>query len=233
MASESILIVEDDLGIQKLLALYFEKRGYDVEIADDGKAAMEILKNNSIDIIVLDIEMPLMDGYEVCQKVRAYSDIPIIFISNNRMIEDKLKGLNLGGDDYITKPFDFEELHARIKSNLRRYQLLTNQSKVFRADNHSVEINVESKECFINGKKIELTAIETDILMLLVEEPNRVFSLEQIYDGVWGHDHIGDPLTVKVHIKNLRNKIEKDSTNPTFIVTVRGFGYRFNFENET
>jgi len=228
MTIGSILVVEDDLGIQKMLALYFEKRGYTVKTANDGQEAMEIINTEMLDIIILDIEMPLMDGYEVCERVRDRTDIPIIFISNNRQIEDKIKGLNLGADDYMTKPFNFDELYARVQSNIWRYELLNKATSSIKTKDGYFEFDFNSRECFINGKQVTLTEIEADILKLFVSEQNQVFSLEQIFDYVWGQNHTGDPMRVKVHIKNLRNKIEKDSTNPQYIKTMRGFGYKFN-----
>jgi len=229
MALEKILIVEDDDGTRSLLGLYLENRGYDVKEAIDGEEALSIVADESLQLIILDIEMPGIDGFEVCQKIREHSDIPIIFISSRRDVMDKIKCFELGGDDYITKPFDFEELRARVTSNLRRYQQLTKQISSSKLTFGSLQIDLDTYECFIHGEKIDLTFTEIEILILLAKRPSQVFSVDQIYDHIWGIDSIGDPQTVKVHIKNLRNKIEAVPSKPKYIITVRGFGYRFAY----
>jgi len=227
LVSENILIVEDDLGTLNLLKLYLESKGYFVFGAENGEEALEIIENQSLHLIILDIEMPGIDGFEVCKKIRKHLDIPIIFISSRRGVIDKLKCFELGGDDYITKPFDFAELEARLKSNLRRYRQLTKQLSSSKLICGDLEIHLDTYECFLNKEKINLTPIEMKLLILLANQPSQVFNMEQIYDHVWGYDSIGDPQTVKVHIKNLRQKIEKEPTKPQYIITVRGFGYRF------
>lgn len=225
---ERILIVEDDAGTRDLIGLYLENRGYNVIGAKNGEEALTIAANKTLHLVLLDIEMPGIDGFDVCQNIRKHSDIPIIFISSRLDVMDKIKGFELGGDDYITKPFDFAELEARINSNLRRYEQLTNRESPSKLIFDELEIHLDTYECFTNGEKIDLTAKEIKLLMFLAKHPNQVFNAEQIYDHIWGFDSVGDPQTVKVHIQNLRRKIEKNPSKPFYIITVRGFGYRFS-----
>lgn len=225
VGKETILIVEDDVGTRDLLGLYLKNRGYITKGAKNGAEALLIIENEVVNLIVLDIEMPGINGFEVCKKVRKQSNVPIIFISSRLDVMDKIKSFELGGDDYITKPFDLAELEARIKSNLRRYKQISTTRLIF----GELQIDLDTYECFISGKKVKLTAKEMKLLIFLAKHPNQIFSAEQIYDHIWGFDSFGDPQTVKVHIRNLRHKIEKDPRNPKCIVTARGFGYRFAY----
>lgn len=227
MTVKRILIVEDDLGTLTLLKLYFEKRGYVVDGAESGGQALEIVENQTLDLIILDIEIPGMNGFEICKKIRHYLDIPILFISSRRSVMDKLKCFELGGDDYITKPFVFRELAARVQANLRRYQQGAKQQSTTKRTCGVIDIHLETYQCYKNGEKINLTTKEKELLILLATEPRKVFSVEEIYDRIWGYDSIGNPQTVKSHIKNLRQKVETVPTNPKHIITVRGFGYQF------
>src|SRR5690625_525942 len=227
MVEEKILLVEDEQGIRELIQLYLENREYSVIPAENGRKALQLTESEKPDLILLDIEMPGLDGFEVCQKIREILDIPIIFISSRRDVLDKIKCFELGGDDYITKPFDFAELEARIRANLRRYQegrkkQLTNILKF-----GDLAIHLDSYECYLHKRRVPLSTKEIQVLILLAKRPNQVFSAEQIYDQIWGFDSVGDIQSVKVHISNLRRKLEENSTNQTFIRTVRGFGYRF------
>src|SRR5690625_4833814 len=224
-----ILIVEDESGIRELISLFLENRKFVVTQVDNGRNALNEVSNNPPDLILLDIEMPQMDGFEVCMKIREKVEIPIIFISSRREMMDKLKSFELGGDDYITKPFDFAELEARINANLRRYQRINMQKDANVLSSGQLTIHFDSHQCFRDGQLVQLSTREMQILQLLAKHPNQVFSNEQIYDSIWGIDSIGDVQTVKVHILNLRRKIEKDHANPEHIITVRGFGYRFNY----
>lgn len=224
---ERILIVEDDVGTLDLLSLYLENRGFIVEGAKNGEEALAIIANKNLNLVLLDIEMPGINGFAVCKKIRETLNIPIIFISSRLQVTDKIKGFELGGDDYITKPFDFAELEARIKSNLIRYKQLTKQVTSSKLSFHDLVIHSDTYECFKNGEKVPLTSKEIEILILLATNPNQVLNTDQIYDHIWGYNSIGDPETVKVHIRNLRLKIEEDPAKPQYIITVRGFGYRF------
>lgn len=228
MGNDKILIVEDEKGIRELINLYLINRGYTTIEARNGKQAIKLVDFKNPHLVLLDIEMPDINGYDICQKIRESSDVPIIFLSSRRELPDKLKGFKLGADDYITKPFDFEELEARIKTNLIKYQKLknNNEGKVLLFDN--LKIKVDTYECYLNGKLVPLSTKEIQLLILLAKRPSQVFSADQIYDQIWGYDSTGDIQTVKVHIRNLRNKIEGNATKPRYILTVRGFGYRFS-----
>lgn len=210
-----------------MIQLYLENREYTVISAENGRKALHLTDAEQPDLILLDIEMPGLDGFEVCQKIREILDIPIIFISSRRDVLDKIKCFELGGDDYITKPFDFAELEARIRANLRRYQegkkkYLANFLKF-----GALEIHLDSFECFLHKEPVTLSTKEMQVLILLAKRPNQVYSSEQIYDQIWGFESTGDIQAVKVHISNLRRKLERKPTNTTYIKTVRGFGYRF------
>ncbi|PYZ92199.1 DNA-binding response regulator [Salipaludibacillus keqinensis] len=228
MEPEKILIVEDDDDIRELTSLYLKKKGYDVLSADDGLSALNLVQEQDPQLILLDILLPGMGGFEICEKIRVETDTPIIFMSCKRSSSDKVKGLNAGGDDYITKPFDLAELEARIKANLRRNGLSSKnkKSRLLRSGRLSIDLN--SFEVYVNNEKISLYAKELQLLMLFMKHPNQVFNSEQIYNQIWGLDHFGDLKTVSVHIRNLRKKIEEDPARPSYIQTVRGFGYKFN-----
>ncbi|MFA9558547.1 response regulator transcription factor [Evansella sp. AB-rgal1] len=221
-----VLIVEDDPDIRELTSLYLRKKGFDVFTAANGYSALTIVNDNLPEIILLDILLPGMEGYELCKKIRNITNVPILFLSCKREACDKIKGFEVGADDYITKPFDLAELEARIKVHLRRSPNVSNpKGKIFTCEH--LEINLDSCDVIVDGKVISLYKKELQLLILLVENPNQVFSAEQLYNQIWGIDSLGDLKTVMVHISNLRRKIEKDPTKPKFIRTVRGFGYKF------
>lgn len=210
-----------------MIQLYLENREYTVISADNGRKALHLTDAEQPDLILLDIEMPGLDGFEVCQKIREILDIPIIFISSRRDVLDKIKCFELGGDDYITKPFDFAELEARIRANLRRYQEGKKKHSANVLKFGALEIHLDSFECFLHKELVTLSTKEMQVLILLAKRPNQVYSSEQIYDQIWGFESTGDIQAVKVHISNLRRKLERKPTNTTYIKTVRGFGYRF------
>lgn len=230
MIREKILLVEDEQGIRELIQLYLENRKYIVLPAENGRKALHVTEAQLPDLVLLDIEMPGLDGFEVCKKIRAISDIPIIFISSRRDVLNKIKCFELGGDDYITKPFDFSELEARVRANLRRYQDGQQKQNSNMLSHGDLEIHLDSYECYKNKEPIILSTKEMQVLILLAKRPNYVYSAEQIYDQIWGFESTGDIQAVKVHISNLRRKLEEDTTNPRYIKTVRGFGYRFVIE---
>lgn len=227
MISEKILLVEDEQGIRELIQLYLENREYTVIAAENGRKALHLTDVEQPDLILLDIEMPGIDGFEVCLKIREILDVPIIFISSRRDVLDKIKCFELGGDDYITKPFDFAELEARIRANLRRYQEGKKKQSTNILKFGALEIHLDSYECYLNKEQITLSTKEMQVLILLAKRPNQVYSSEQIYDQIWGFESTGDIQAVKVHISNLRRKLERSASSPTYIKTVRGFGYRF------
>lgn len=229
LETNKILLVEDDDGIRELLQFYLENRDYIVITAEDGESALEIVAAEKPNITLLDIEMPGMNGFEVCQQIREASDIPILFISCRADVMDKIKSFELGGDDYLTKPFDFAELEARIKANLRRYQQKKQKVKsVNRVLKYGeLEIHLNNYKCYLHGEEIHLSTKEAQILVLLAKRPNQVWNAEQLYDQIWGFETAGHIQTVKVHISNLRKKLEEDPAKPKYIQTLRGFGYLF------
>ncbi|WP_416148680.1 response regulator transcription factor [Salipaludibacillus sp. HK11] len=233
MNPEKILIVEDDDDIRELTSLYLQKKGYLVFTAENGINALNIIPEQQPELVLLDILLPGMEGFEVCEKIRLITNVPIIFMSCKRSSTDKVKGLNAGGDDYITKPFDLAELEARIKANLRRNGLQSfgevKSTRVLQSG--EISVNLNSFEVFVNNKLVSLYAKELQLLLLFLKNPNQVFSSEQIYNQIWGIDQFGDLKTVSVHIRNLRKKIEKDPAHPSHIKTVRGFGYKFQDVN--
>ncbi|WP_099157552.1 response regulator transcription factor [Virgibacillus ndiopensis] len=225
-----VILAEDDEGIRGLIQLYLENRNYAVFPAENGEQALELVQTENPQIVLLDIEMPGMNGFDVCQQIREKMDIPIIFISSRKDVMDKIKCFELGGDDYITKPFDFAEMEARVRAFLRRYHNGHKQTDSSILQYGDLSINLDAFKCFLKGKEINLSAIEMRMLIMLAKKPNQVFSAEQIYNQIWGLDSMGDVQTVKVHIRNLRSKLEEIPTKPLFIQTVRGFGYRFNID---
>lgn len=230
MTKKRILIVEDEIDIRELVALYLENSGYLVSIAGDGEEALAITRRELPQLILLDIEMPRMDGYEFCRRIRADHAVPIIFLSSHRGISDKIRCFELGGDDYITKPFDFRELKARIEANLRRYQIVessAHRDKTTKIQIRDLVVDMQRYQFFIRGKPIELSTKEAQLLMLFVRYPNRVWNADQLYDHVWGLESTGNIDTVKVHISNLRRKLESDPARPQYIQTIRGIGYIF------
>ncbi len=229
MTGKLIMIVEDEVGIRELIQLYLEKHGYRTLTAGDGMEALQMMENNTPQLILIDIEMPRMNGFELCRRVRAKHTLPIIYLSSRIGISDKLKCFELGGDDYITKPFDFSELKARIEANLRRYR--QNESNTKQTSGilkyRELEVDLNSYQFKIRRETLDLSVKEAELLLLFVQHPNQVLSAEQLYDRIWGLESTGNIETVKVHISNLRRKLESDPTNPKYIRTVRGFGYIF------
>lgn len=224
---QTILIVEDEAGIREMTHKYLWELGYHVVSVANGADALQCLNSITPHLILLDIEMPGMDGFTVCQEIRKQLTIPIIFLTVSREKMDKIRCFELGGDDYVTKPFDFEELHARIKANIRRYYMYSQKEvNVLTYDN--LDIHLDTYECYLDGKLIELSAKEMELLIHLAKHPDQVWSQEQLYDNVWSLDAQGNVETVKVHISHLRRKLETDQKNPKFIKTVRGFGYMFS-----
>lgn len=228
MANESVLIVEDEDGIRSLLQLFLKNKGYKVHEAKNGLIALAMLNEKKPEVILLDIEMPEMDGFEVCKKIREQSKVPILFISCRKESMDKMTGFKVGGDDYITKPFDFHELDARIQALLRRNDWISNsEGDTEKITKKTMTIYTDRCEVYINDNKVHLLHKEYQLLLVLVKHPNRVWTAEQLYDHIWGYNSDGTPQTVKVHISNLRGKLYKHSKDTEYIQTIRGFGYRF------
>lgn len=230
MEKETILIVDDEKEIRDLIDIYLQNEGYKTLKAENGIAALELLKDNNIDLILLDIMMPKMDGIETCMKIREEKNTPIIMLSAKSEDIDKIMGLTTGADDYITKPFNPLELVARVKSQLRRY-LKLNEFKKPDSKNGFIEvddliININTHEVKVGSKDVKLTPREFDILSLLAENRGIVFSIEKIYEAVWKESFMESENTVMVHIRKIREKIEQNPRKPIYIKTVWGVGYK-------
>ena len=235
MAGEKILVVDDETEISELIALYLSKNGYSVITAYTGYSALDLVAKHNPDLVVLDIFLPDIDGLELCQEIRKKSDAPVIFLSCKSEETDKILGLAVGGDDYITKPFSPGELIARIKAHLRRNRIssVKKEQKSDTIEYPGIIIDFLSHSVIVDDKSVALSSKEFEILAILVQNPNVLFSLGQIYDSIWGVDNFGDTRTVMVHMSNLRKKIEADPANPKFILTIKGVGYKFNSLNIT
>jgi DNA-binding response OmpR family regulator len=225
-----ILIIEDQQSIAELERDYLEIDGFQVDIKSNGKEGLSQALEHDYDLILLDLMLPDMDGFDICKKIRKEKNIPILIISAKGGDIDKIRGLGLGADDYISKPFSPSELVARVKAHLSRFERLTGQQGKITKEIHIKDliINQTARQVYLGGNKIVLTTKEFDILYFLASNPNIVFSKEIIYDRIWGNNSYGDITTIAVHIKKIRDKIEKDPNSPHYIETLWGSGYRFN-----
>ena len=222
----SVLVVEDDKNIQDLLQLYLEKEGYAVTIASDGGQGLTKFRAIKPDLVLLDVMMPVMNGWEVCKAIRAESRTPVIMLTAKGELDDKITGLKAGADDYITKPFEMRELIARIEAVLRRTDSVTAENKVRRLVFDKLVIDMDAFELHVDGKKVDTPPKEMELLFYLASSPNRVYTRNQLLDEVWGFDYFGDSRTVDVHVKRLREKLEGVSEN-WCLRTVWGVGYKF------
>ncbi|AZT91520.1 response regulator transcription factor [Caldicellulosiruptor changbaiensis] len=227
MSKAHILVVDDEKPIVDIIKFNLEKEGYKITTSYDGEDALNKIKNESFDMILLDVMLPKMDGFTVCKKVREFSEVPIIMITAKADEVDKVLGLELGADDYITKPFGIRELIARIRANLRRTSQQSNSDgKVLKAG--KLTLNPETFEVKKDGKIIELTVREYELLKFLMSQKGQVFSREELLEKVWDYEYYGDVRTVDVTVRRLREKIEDNPSEPVFILTKRGIGYYFN-----
>lgn len=224
-----ILVCDDDKEIVEAIEIYLTQEGYEVVKAYDGQEALKVLKETPIDLLVIDVMMPRLDGIRATLKIREENNIPIIILSAKSEDADKILGLNVGADDYVTKPFNPLELVARVKSQLRRY---TSLGSTVKNENEAIyttgglAINDDLKEVTVDGKTVKLTPIEYNILLLLVKNQGKVFSIEQIYESIWNEDAIGADNTVAVHIRHIREKIEINPKEPRYLKVVWGVGYK-------
>jgi len=225
MAGKRILVVDDDIRTVELVTLYLERDGYRVLTAYDGGEALRLAREGHPDLIVLDLMLPGIDGLEICRILRDESDIPIIMLTARTTDDDKLSGLSLGADDYITKPFSPKELAARVRVVLRRLPGERGPSEVNRG---GIKVNFDKHEAYRDGKPLNLTAVELKLLGVMVKEPGKVFSRAQLIEKAMGYDFEGFDRTIDVHILNLRRKLELDPSNPRYIKTVYGAGYKFS-----
>lgn len=225
---EEILVCDDEREIVDAIEIYLSQENFKVYKAYNGEQALEILKAHNIKLVVLDIMMPVLDGIRTAMKIREFSSVPIIFLSAKSEDADKILGLNIGADDYVTKPFNPLELIARVKSHLRRYTVLGSLN----VDNNALYqvgglvINDDTKEVFVDGVHIKMTPIEYSILFLLMRNPGKVFSINQIYENIWNEEAIGADNTVAVHIRHIREKIEINPKDPRYLKVVWGVGYK-------
>lgn len=222
-----LLIVDDEKLLVKGIKFNFEQDGYQVEVAYDGEEAIKLAKDKSIDLVILDLMLPKIDGLTVCQKIREFSNVPIIMLTAKNEDIDKILGLEYGADDYLTKPFNILELKARVKAILRRVTASSSENRKSALVVEGLEIDYNGRKLRINGKEVELTAKEFDLVDLFASNPGRVYSRENLLDIVWGYDYPGDIRTVDVHVRRLREKIEPNPAQPTYILTKWGVGYYF------
>ena len=227
----NILVVEDDKNISDLIHMYLVKEGFDVRIAGDGGKALEEFQKKEPDLILLDIMLPVMDGWAVCAKIRETSKVPIIMLTAKSEDADKLMGFECGADDYLTKPFNILELKARIRALLKRSAGRSDAVRTLLTVG-DLSLDTQQRVAIRDGKTIDLTAKEYDLLELLMKNPRRVYSRESLMDLVWGYSYAGDYRTVDVHIRRLREKLEPDPANPVYIMTKWGVGYYFKGEEQ-
>ena len=226
MSAEKILVVDDDSNICELLRLYLEKEGYTVFLASDGGKALEMFEKENPNLLLLDIMLPVLDGWQVCREIRKKSQVPIIMLTDKGETFDKILGLELGADDYVVKPFETKEVIARVRAVLRRAapQTAEKEGKIVTYD--KLSINMTNYELKVDGKQVDAPPKEMELIYHLASNPNRVFTRDQLLDEVWGFDYYGDSRTVDVHVKRLREKLEGVSDKWT-LKTVWGVGYKF------
>lgn len=224
-----ILIIEDEESIAELERDYLEINGFYVEIESRGDSGIKRALHGDYDLVILDIMLPGMNGFEVCRLLRTKKDIPVLLVSAKKEDIDKIRGLGLGADDYITKPFSPGELVARVKAHLSRYERLTESAEPKRDDLkiRGLVIDTNARRVYVSGKEVTFTAKEYALLFFLASNPDRVFSKDELFEKVWGLDSMGDLATLTVHIRKIREKIEADPANPQYIKTIWGVGYRF------
>ncbi len=224
-----ILIIEDEESIAELEKDYLELSDFEVQIEKDGEAGLKTALEQNFDMMILDLMLPKVDGFEICKKVRAVKNTPIIMVSAKREDIDKIRGLGLGADDYMTKPFSPSELVARVKAHLSRYERLVSSNKPSNdiIEIRGIKIDKTARRVYVNGEEKAFTTKEFDLLTFLAENPNRVYTKDELFKEIWDMESIGDIATVTVHIKKIREKIEFDTSKPQYIETIWGVGYRF------
>lgn len=225
----NILIIEDDVAIAELEKDYLELSGFSVQIENNGDTGFQAALDKDVNLVVLDLMLPGLDGFEICKRIREQKDIPVIMVSAKKDDIDKIRGLGLGADDYMTKPFSPSELVARVKAHLSRYERLLGAAQ---RENDVIEIrgiriDKTDRRVFVNGEEKVFTTKEFDLLTFLAENPNHVYTKEELFQHIWDMDSIGDIATVTVHIKKIREKIEANTSKPQYIETIWGVGYRF------
>jgi DNA-binding response OmpR family regulator len=226
---KKVLIIEDDVSIAELERDYLEINGFEVAIENTGDKGLIKAKQNQYDLIILDLMLPMIDGFEICRQIRSLKNTPIIMVSAKKEDIDKIRGLGLGADDFMTKPFSPSELVARVRAHISRFERLTQgeQNKSDKIEIRGLSMDKSSRRVFINEQEVILTTKEFDLLIYLAANPNKVFTKEELFGRIWGMESQGDLPTVTVHIRKIREKIEIDPSNPQYIETIWGVGYRF------
>lgn len=232
MDNKKILIIEDDVNIASLERDYLEANGYVTQTEFNGEKGLKSALNNDFSCVIVDIMLPGIDGFEICRRIRKEKDVPLIIVTAKKEDIDKIRGLGIGADDYIVKPFSPSELVARVTAHINRYERLISKNDDFSSEKNElivggIKIDKPARRVFVDGKEIVLSNKEFDLLLFLATNPNVVFSRDQLFDRIWGFDSFGETSTVTVHINKLREKIEKDMSKPQYIETVWGAGYRF------
>ncbi len=224
-----ILIIEDDSSIAELQRDYLEINGYSVQICKTGEQGLNEARTGEYDLVLLDLMLPGPDGFEILRQIRSEKDLPILMVSARKEDVDKIRGFGLGADDYITKPFSPGELVARVNAHIARYERLKEKDKDKNASImiRGLEIQKDSRRVYVNGSEVIMPPKEFELLLFLAQNPNRVFGKEELFERIWGLDSLGDAATITVHIGRIREKIEADPSNPQYIETVWGAGYRF------
>lgn len=232
-----ILVIEDDPDINKLVSMNLQDMHFDVESCEEGERGLEVAMNSSFDLIILDVMLPKIDGLEICRRLRSAERLtPILMLTARDSEADRVVGLEMGADDYLTKPFSIRELQARVKAMLRRVEMLT---KALPEESKNIlefgplKINVTKRQTLLHDKPVELTGTEFDLLYYMAKQPGLVFTRSQLLDKVWGYQHAGYEHTVNSHINRLRNKLEKDPSQPDYVLTVWGVGYKFTDQDQT
>ena len=230
---KKILIIEDDISITEIVSEFLEINGYATTVKTDGLAGLNEALSTQYDLILLDLMLPSMDGFEICKRIRANTAIPILMVTAKIEDVDKIRGFGLGADDYISKPFSLPELVARVKANLAQFERVKSMQPLVHADEDrglafgNIRLNPTSRRVYVDGVEVMFKMREFDLLFFLMSNPETVFSKETLYERIWGMDAIGDIRTIAVHINRVREKVEKDPQNPIHIQTVWGAGYRF------
>ena len=223
MAGSRILYIEDDRRVRRATALALEQEGYEVLEAVDAESGLRLLDESSPDVVLIDVMLPGLDGFETCREIRKRSDVPIVFLTAKTDTTDVVVGLESGGDDYLTKPFVAKELVARIRALLRRSRAEPGQRRIVVGP---LEMEPEAGEVRVDGRPVKLTRTEFELLRCMAARPNRIFTREALLEQVWNYDYLGDSRLVDVHVRRLRAKVEEDPANPRLVLTVRGFGYK-------
>lgn len=220
-----ILVVDDEKVLVKGIKFNLENEGYQVEVGYDGEQAVELARSDSFDLIILDLMMPKIDGLQACMRIREFSNVPIIMLTARSEDTDKIIGFECGADDYLTKPFNILELRARIRAMIRRSGVAAQKDKTQRLTLGHITLDADERSSFKGDESVDLTAKEFDLMELLMRNPGRVYSREQLLNIVWGYEYVGDYRTVDVHVRRLREKLELDPANPEYVLTKWGVGY--------